>query len=390
MESGIRSETEIRVSAAPAVEFFAPDFQQNLYETYRWLRDEHPLYRDEQRDCWVVTRDADVRRLMIDVKRLSNSDTWQDLLRQFQSTDPPVHDKIRKVVQGRFSPKAVAALEPEVRRIAGELFDAVEPRGECDLLREVIQDFPHRVVAPFVGFPEEHRQRLYEITDPLLGWDPAGPPQPPPDYTDDMAELIDAMLEVKRRHPGDDVLSAVVQAEGPGGLTREESAYIARGLGFAAFDTTVNLLANGAAALGAHPEERAKLAADASLIPNAIDEMLRYDAPTQNQPRIVREAIEVQGVTIAPGEQVLLVIGSANRDERKWDHPDRFDVTRRCREHLAFGQGLHLCLGQHVARLEGKVFFEELLRRMPHYEVGETVHYVSAWARALYTLPIRW
>lgn len=378
------------MSAAPAVEFFAPEFQENLYDTYRWLRDEHPIYRDEQRHCWILSRDADVRRGLIDVRRLANQGTWQDLLRQFQSTDPPLHDKIRKVVQAHFAPRAVAGLEPEMRRIVGELFDEVEPRGQCDLLRDVIDEVPHRVVAPVVGFPEEHRRELYEITDPLLGWDPAGPTKPPPDYTGPMADLIDRMLEVKRREPGDDILSALVQAEGPGGLTPEESAIAARGFGFAAFDTTVNLLANGAALLGAHPGERARLAADPTLIPNSIDEMLRFDSPTQSQPRIAREPLEYYGVKVAAGDQLLLMIGSANHDERKWPDPERFDVTRPCRDHLAFGQGLHLCIGQHIARLEAKVFFEELLRRMPHYELGETVHYVSTWARALFRLPIRW
>lgn len=379
------------MSAAPNVEFLAPEFQRDLYETYRWLRDEHPIYRDELRRCWVLMRDADVRKSLMDARRLSSSGTWQDALPQFQSSDPPLHDRIRKIVQPRFTPSAVAALEPEVRRIAGELFDAVEARGECDLLRDVIQTFPQRVVAPFVGFPEEHLDELHEVTGPLLGWDPAGPPKLPPDYTGPMAALIDAMLEVKRSQPGDDVLSVLVQAEGgETGHTREESSIAARGFGFAAFDTTVNLLANGAAALAAHPEERAKLVADPSLIPNAIDEMLRYDAPTQNQPRIAREPLEYHGVEVAAGDEILLMLGSANRDERKWEDPDRFDVTRRCRDHLAFGQGLHLCVGQHVARLEAKVFFEELLSRMPHYKVDGAYHYVSTWARALYTLPISW
>ena len=379
------------MSAAPAVEFLAPQFQEDLYATYRWLRDEHPIYRDELRQCWVLMRDADVRKSLIDARRLSNSGTWQDALPQFQSSDPPLHDRIRKLVQSRLTPTAVAGLESEIRRIACELFDAVEARGECDLLRDVIQTFPQRVVAPFVGFPAEHLDELHEVTAPLLGWDPAGPPQPPPDYTGPMAALIDTMLEMKRHKPGDDVLSVLVQAEGgETGHTPEESAIAARGFGFAAFDTTVNLLANGTAALAANPAERAKLVADASLIPNAIDEMLRYDAPTQNQPRIARVPLEYHGVEVAAGDQLLLMLGSANRDERKWEDPDRFDITRRCRDHLAFGQGLHLCIGQHIARLEAKVFFEELLRRMPNYEVHGAYHYVSTWARALYTLPITW
>jgi cytochrome P450 len=255
----------------------------------------------------------------------------------------------------------------------------------------VIELVPRKIVAPFVGFPEQHLAELAEIIDPLVGWDPDGPPAPPQDYSARMAALMDAMLEEKRRAPGDDVLSAIVAAEGgEDGLTREESAIAARGFGFAAFDTTVNLLANGAAVLAAHPDVRAQLTADPSLIPNAIEEMLRFESPTQNEPRLALEALEIHGTEIPAGDQILLMLGSANRDERKWDAPDHFDVTRPCRDHLAFGLGLHLCIGQHVARLEARIFFEELLLRMPNYQVGASVHYVSAWARALYTLPITW
>jgi cytochrome P450 len=198
------------------------------------------------------------------------------------------------------------------------------------------------------------------------------------------------VLEEKRKQPGDDLISALVEAEVDGRLEPEESLVAATGFGFAAFDTTRNLLANGTALLAQHPDQREMLIQEPALIPNAIEEMLRCESPAQVEPRRVAAPVEFHGVELPVGDELLLYLGSANRDERKWDDPERFDVRRACRDHLAFGHGLHLCVGQHLARLEARVYFETLLERMPGYRVGETRHFISPWARSLVTLPVEY
>ena len=291
------------------------------------------------------------------------------------AVDPPGHTRHRRLVSKAFTPRAVEALRPRIVQIAEELLDAVEPNGRMDLVSDYAGLLPVAVICEVLGVPAPDRARFRALgacVARLLDIDLTRR-----EYRSAMTALrelnvfFDAQIERVRRNPGDDVLSLMVQAEEDGDrLSDHELKASALLLLVAGFETTVNLIGNGFLALATHPDERAKLRDDATLWPNAIEEMLRWDPPVQYTGRAATAAVDIDGVSISPRKPIAVLIGGANRDPGVFADPGRFDVTREnAREHLAFAAGVHYCLGAGLARLEGQVALEVLLDRHPEAAV---------------------
>jgi hypothetical protein len=372
-----------------------PDLQDRLYDVYRELRDRHPVWRHPTRGFFALSRFEDVRAAANDPAAFSSEGTSisQGLLPMIQQLDPPRHDALRALVSLAFTPKRVEALEPRIRTIARELVDGFAAKGECELLHAFAAQLPSRVIGELLGVPPDRRADFLAWTEALIGADP-GDPAAAERLGRPMAKIyreLAALLDERRGSPRDDLASALLDAEIDGvRLSREEQLGFCFLLLVAGNDTTTNLIANGAVLLARHPDQRRLLAREPARIPNAVEEMLRCESPAQALPRIATRELELRGVRIPSGAEVLLLWGSANHDEREFPDPERFDVVRRRRRHLAFGQGIHFCLGANLARLEARVAFEELLGRLPDYSLAEEPRWQrSIWARAHAAVPIR-
>ncbi len=367
------------------------DFPESARDIYRTLRDEHPLYRNEHLGTWALSRYDDVRDAAADAETFSSERTSisMGLRPMIQQMDPPRHDALRDLLWRAFTPRRVAALEPRVRELARGLIDRFAGRGECDLLHEFASQLPSLVIGELIGIPEERREAFLGWTEALITANPNK------DWDANPFESIytefAALLEQRQKERRDDLMSALIDAELDGmSLSQEELLGFCFLLVVGGNDTTTNLIANGAVLLARHPDQRAELVRTPSLVPGAVEEMLRYDAPTQALPRRATRDIELHGRTIREGEELSLVWGAANHDERQFEAPERFDIHRKDNRHLALGHGIHFCMGSHLARLEGRVAFEELLARMPGYELAvEPPWQASAWARAYASVPIR-
>ena len=364
-----------------------PDFQDRLYAIYRTLRDERPVHHEPATGQWILSRHEDVRAAACDHASFSSegTDISRGLLPMIQSLDQPRHDALRARVLKVFTPGRVALLEPEIRRIARELLDGFAGAGRGDLVADFARQLPSRVIGALIGIPPDRREKFLAWTDELVEASPESAlderfRHPAIGIYREFAQLLAERRATRR----DDLMSALLDAEIDGqGLSEEELLGFCFVLVVAGNDTTTNLIGSGAALLAEHPEQCALLAREPARIPAALEEMLRFEAPVQTLPRIARREVVLHGVTIPPGAQVRLLWGSANRDERAFPDPDRFDPTRDARGHLAFGQGIHFCLGAHLARLEARVAFEELLARIPDYRLAEPPTWrPSIWARA--------
>ncbi len=367
------------------------DFPERAHEIYRTLRDEHPLYRNEALGTWALSRYDDVRDAAADAETFSSERTSisMGLRPMIQQMDPPRHDALRDLLWRAFTPRRVAAMEPRIRELSRGLIDRFAARGECDLLHEFASQLPSLVIGELIGIPAERRESFLKWTEALItanpnrDWDA----NPFESIYAEFAELLDQRRGARR----DDLMSALIDAELDGQkLSQEELLGFCFLLVVGGNDTTTNLIANGAVLLAVHPDQRARLVRDPGLVPGAVEEMLRYDAPTQALPRRLTRDVEIHGETMREGDEVSLVWGAANHDERQFDAPERFDVHRKDNRHLALGHGIHFCMGSHLARLEGRVAFEELLSRMPEYElVGDPPWQPSAWARAYASVRVR-
>lgn len=382
------------MSATPEAVLYDPlgaGFPARLPEVYRALRDQHPVYRHPERGCYVLSRFDDVKWAAADPTLFSSEGTFigAELMPMIVALDPPRHDRLRALVTKAFSPKRVAEIEPRVRAIAGELLDALPAGHPCDLLPGFAWQLPSRVIGELIGIPRERQAAFLAWTEALVGIDPTGATADRSIFGAMYGEFA-KLLSERREERRDDLMSALLDAEVDGErLTQPELLGFCFVLITAGNDTTANLIANGAALLARHPEAQRVLAEDPSRIPDAIEEMLRLDSPAQQLPRRTTGAVERHGVAIPARSEVLLLWGAANRDERQFQDPDRFDVARRPR-HLAFGHGTHFCLGANLARLEARIAFEELLARFPRYALaGEPTWQRSFWARALAALPVR-
>ena len=284
--------------------------------------------------------------------------------------DPPDHTRIRQLVGKAFTPRAVEAMRPHIQEIVDGLLDAAAGKGEMDVIADLALPLPVTVISEMLGVPVEDQARLQQWTDIAVRLI---------DPSDDVAILAEAanalggyneyfggLIGERRQQPREDLLSALVQAEEEGDrLSEQELLAMMALLYVAGHETTVNLIGNGMLALFRHPGELDRLRRDPSLLPSAVEEMLRYDSPVQLTARTATADVELDGLRIAKGQEAGVLLGAANRDPAQFPDPDRFDVGRQDNRHVAFGGGIHHCLGAPLARAEAQIAIGSLLRRFP-------------------------
>jgi cytochrome P450 len=308
------------------------------------------------------------------------------------NADPPDHDRLRKLVTKAFTARRVAEMRPRIEEITTSLLDKIVPGSEVDLLDAFAFPLPITVICELLGIPDDDRDDFRQWSNTLVG---NAQPEELQHASTAMAEYLIKMIEYKRANPGDDMLSALVDASEDGDrLDPQELIAMVFLLLVAGHETTVNLIGNGMLNLLRHPGQLAALRADRSLLSGAIEEFLRFEGPVITSTfRFTTEPVEVDGVTIPEDEVVLLGLGSANRDEGRFAHADQFDITRDPGGHLAFGHGIHYCLGAPLARLEAEIAFTGLLDRFEQIELtvpsDELRYRVSTLMHGLMTLPVR-
>ncbi len=364
---------------------FDTDTQDDPYPTYRWLRDEAPVYHNEQLDIWAISRFEDVYNAIVDPETFSNDLKFGGAggtsrpYSQFLFTDGVTHARERGMVSKWFTPRRITDWAPRVREVACQLLDPLMDQGECDIIQDFAARFPMALISELMGIPEGDRDRVRHWSDDYLARDPGNPDPPDRALKADkaLAEYFLAAREERRQRPREDLLTILSNTEvehedGVHPLTDGHYVGNCQMLVIAGNETTTKLIANAVLQLNRHPDQRRDLIEHPSLIPNAVEETLRYDAPSQWQNRRVAKDVTLRGVTIPENAFCGLVTGAACRDERRYDDPDRYDVRRDVGMHLALGWGRHLCLGKTLARLEGQIALEEILTRFPRYEVDES------------------
>lgn len=361
-------------------------FQHDRSSVYRALRDHDPVHRMPD-GTYVLSRFDDVWMAVHDWATFSSDHVAESQVAapMMIYMDPPRHSALRAIVSQAFTPRRVADLEPSVRRIVRETLATLPHR--FDLASDVAAPIPSRMIAELIGVPEELRETFRTWTEAFID---LPSPRDGMDRFVRIYQLFATLLDERRRAPTDDLMSALLAAEVDGEhLTDDELLGFCFLLLIAGNDTTTSLIGSGVHLLATHPDQRAELVADPTLIPAAIEEMARLESPAQALPRTAMRDVTLHGVTIPVGSRVLLCWGAANLDEREFPDAERFDITRRAKRHLGFGHGPHYCLGASLARLEARVAFEELLVAMPEYRLaGGEERYTSTWARAWRTLPI--
>ena len=353
---------------------------QDPYPFYAALRERDPVHRSRLVNAWVFTRHADIDAILRDHRRFSNDPRKGTLSRRQRANlptedeftmlflDPPDHKRLRALVNKAFTPKVVNALEPHIRSLLGALLDDVDDPAGFDLMQAVAQPLPVIVIAEMLGIPAEDRAQFKVWSDQRARvLEPAIEPRERA-VAETASRALDAyfrpIIKERREAPQDDIVSALAQAEEEGErLTERETLNMLRLLLIAGNETTTNLIGNGILALLRHPDQLQRLRDDPGLIPAAVDELLRFDSPVQTDFRRVLEDCEVSGIPLRKRENMILLLGAANRDPDVFENPDRLDVGRDDRSHLSFGRGIHHCIGAPLARLEGRIVLETLLER---------------------------
>jgi cytochrome P450 len=283
------------------------------------------------------------------------------------------------------------ALEPKVKALVEGFIDAFIERGEADFVKEFTYPLPLRMGPELIGFPVEDLAKIDEWHSSAMKREIGKPelPQSALEGAERVQNYIEELVAERRKRPREDLVSEIVTAEVSGKRLADEAIGLIFILFVASIDTTSGLISNSLLHLERHPDQRAMLVDDPSLISNAVEEMLRYDHPVQFNARTATRDVEMYGQRAPEGARVILLFGSANRDERQFDDPDRLDVTRKIRRHLGFGEGIHHCIGAPLARLEAKVALEALLSRIPEYEVvGPVERMTKQNLRGLTSLPV--
>jgi cytochrome P450 len=394
------------------------DFLADPHALYRVLRDERPVARAVTPlglRVWLVTRHADAREALNDPRLSKDGGRFMELLDRHSvapdrrmafadslvghmlNSDPPDHTRLRKLVNRAFTVRAISRMRPRIEAIAHALADDMEARatagdGTVDLLDTFAFPLPMTVICELLGVPEGERDAFRRWSNTLLS---AGAAQERGAAGAAMAEFLARLVADKAANPGDDMLSAIVQAtEDADRLSPREATSMAFLLLVAGHETTVNLIGNGVLALLTHPEQLAELRADPGLTPAAVEEFLRFDGPVNLATlRYTTEPVTICGTEIPAGEVVMVALTAANRDAERYPEPDALDLHRDTGQHVAFGYGIHHCLGAPLARLEGEIAFRTLLDRFPDLALAaepETLAWRSSTLiRGLTSLPVR-
>ncbi|MFI0978773.1 cytochrome P450 [Streptomyces sp. NPDC021093] len=401
-------------SPKPAVELLqlSPDFVANPYPVYAALREQGPVHRvltPEGEDLWIVVGHEECRAAYVDPRFSRDWRTYGHLAPQLPAyahgpgnahvllSDPPDHTRLRRLVAREFTPRRIEALAPRVQQVTDALIDAMEADGArtADVIDALAFPLPMTVICDLLGVPDLDRESFRGWSNEVVS--PTSPEAEAAAYGAAMPYLT-GLIQAKRKAPGEDLLSAMIHTADEAGdrLSEDELLSMAFLLIVAGHETTVNLIGNGLRALFNHPDQLALLRDDPDgLIDGAVEEILRFDGPVEGStPRIAREDIEFGGAHIPAGSSVVIVMADADRDGTRFDEPARFDIRRDARGHIAFGHGLHYCLGAPLARLEGRIALRTLLERFPDLAADGSPD-AGPWIpglliRGVRELPVRW
>jgi cytochrome P450 len=398
-------------------DMFAPDAIADPYRYYARLREQDPVHWNERYQLWVITRHDDIVWMIRHHELFSSAVIRNDprppyppiepsdlglvgYVRQFRADqlvehDRPEHLAMRQVMHGYFTPRTMESWRPFVRQAVTELLDDAQARGRMDVLTDLAAPLPVRVITQMMGVPPEDREHLRELADKLLHINRGEPDRlrPLTEGMRGMLEYVEPLVESRLARPGADFISVLAQGEKAGVLTRHQVLVNTALLLFAGHETTMNLICNGTLALIRHPDQWVRLRADpAAAAPSATEECLRYDPPVKSTQRIASEDVELRGKRLRKHDRIRWAIASANRDPAVFPEPDRFDIGRHPNPHVAFGAGIHFCLGVTLARLEGQEVFRALAERFPvlHLESDRLEYQPSIQFRSLKALPVSW
>ena len=350
------------------------------YPIYKELRDRSPAYFNERYGFWALSRYADCVAALRDFKTFSsaqgtNLEPLKAQVAYVQTTDPPTHTRLRHLIAPMLTPQKVAALEEAVRRMARELLEPHLAGGGLDIIVDFAARLPMAIICQLLGFPREDEDMVRGWTD-LVVHREEGVFEMPEAGLQATLKLYDYFQKAfearKALAPRGDLMDRLIEAEKAGKLTHDEMLGYLYILSIAGNETTTKLIGTMVHQLHRNPDQKALLLADPTLARGVVEETLRIDGPTQMQARTTTRDVELHGRTIEAGRKVALLFISANRDERHYADPDRFDVRRNAVDHLGFGGGLHSCLGSALARLEGRVALEEIMRLLPDFTVDES------------------
>jgi cytochrome P450 len=374
------------------------------YPVFRRLRDEAPLYHNDKYDFYALSRFDDVERGLVDRETyISGRGAILELIQAdiemppgvILFEDPPVHTMHRGLLSRVFTPKKMNALEPKIRELCARSLDPLVGAGRFDFIRDLGAQMPMRVIGMLLGIPEQDQEAIRDRTDAELRTKPGQPMK----YSQDRFVTGEAFAEYvdwRAEHPADDLMTEMLHAEFEDEtgttrrLTRDEVLTYVNVVAGAGNETTTRLIGWAGKVLGDHPDQRRELVEDRSLVPNAIEELLRFEPPAPHVARYVSRDVTHYGRTVPEGSVMVFLVGAANRDERRHPDGDHFDIHRDVGQHLTFGYGIHFCLGAALARLEGRVALDEVLQRFPAWDVDADNARLSptSTVRGWETLPV--
>jgi cytochrome P450 len=361
---------------------FSYEIQDDPYPSYRRLRDEAPCYHNTSMDFYALSRFEDCWNSLLDWQTFSSSHgPSMELLRggddfSLIGIDPPRHTQLRNLISRGFTPRRIEALEPRIRELVRSYLEPLVDGATCEIQSLLGARLPMAIICELVGIPEHMNEQICVWSNLSLHREP-GQSEPPPEAAEadeSLRAYLRGLLRDRKGGEGDDVLSVLVAAESDEAgervrLTDDDIVAFLNLLAAAGNETTTKLIGNAIVLLALYPDQRAALCTDPARIPQAIEEILRYESPSQNTGRVTLRDVDLHGTRIPSGSRVMILTGAACRDEREYPDPDRFDIARQPGRALYFGHGHHVCIGKSLARLEARIVLEELLARFPLYEV---------------------
>jgi len=391
----------------PGVYYDPFDFEIDTdpYPVWKRLREERPLYYNERYDFYALSRFDDVERALVDWRTYSSAKgTLLELIKSGMEIprgsiifeDPPEHDLHRGLLSRVFTPRKMGAIEPKVREFCARCLDPLVGTGRFDFIHDLGAQMPMRTIGMLLGIPEQDQEEIRDRIDQGLRLQEGTMPDAAVQETRDQSNVFAEYIDWRAEHPSDDLMTELLRAEYEDTdgtrrrLTRDEVLGYVNLLAAAGNETTTRLIGWAGKVLAEVPDQRRELVEDRSLVPKAIEELLRFEPPSPVQARYVTGDVEHHGQVVPEGSAILLLNASGNRDERRFPEPDRFDIHRRIDHHLSFGYGTHFCLGAALARLEGRIALDEVLARFPAWEVDwdNAVQARTSTVRGWESLPV--